>query len=256
MKIRDVGRRVRFLGPVAVALGVLAATVVGLPRAHGASVVDVRTSGLTFSPPDVTIAAGDTVRWTRTSGTHNVHILEDGTTVPGPPSDTWDTVTHTFDQPGTYHYVCDLHQDLGMVGTVTVQPVATPTPTPTPPPAPTPTPPPGGGAPPPPQLRSVAVTRVSFCTRRSRSCRRPGVVLAIDLSAPASVRGTLRRAALHGRARYRSFGTVDFGQVAAGRQQLRFSRAASGRRLSAGRYRLVLSAAGTTSTLRFRVRPS
>jgi hypothetical protein len=66
--------------------------------------------------------------------------------------------------------------------------------------------------------------RTSFCTQRSRTCKRPGVVLSIDSSAPATVRGTLRRASLRGKARYQAFGSVDFGQVAAGPRQLRFTR--------------------------------
>jgi hypothetical protein len=137
-----------------------------------------------------------------------------------------------------------------MTGTVTVKeaPVATPTPTPPPPPA--------GGAPPPPppQLRSLKLVRTSFCTQRSRTCKRPGVVLSIDLSAPATVRGTLRRASLRGKARYQAFGSVDFGQVAAGPRQLRFTRTKTNRRLTPARYRLVLQTAGTTRTFSFRVR--
>jgi hypothetical protein len=82
------------------------------------------------------------------------------------------------------------------------------------------------------------------------------VVLSVDLTGPAAVTGTLSRARLHGAARYTRFGTVDFGQVGAGKHQLRFNRTKSGRRLTPARYKLALTAAGTTRTLRFRIRPS
>jgi plastocyanin len=243
-----------------VALGVLA--VAGQPLARGAATtVQVTASGAgtdpkVFTQATVTIQVGDTVRWTNASGFHNVQF-EDGTfTQPATPQlpQNWPaTVQRTFDTPGTYTYFCSAHKAVGMTGTVIVQ--APPTPTPTPPPTATP-PPTGGSSAPPAQLRSVKVTRTHFCTQRSRACKKPGVVLAIDLSGPTAVTGALTRAPLRGGARYRRFGTVDFGQVAAGPRQLRFSRTKSGRRLTPARYKLVLQAAGTTRTLRFRVRAS
>ncbi len=77
--------------------------------------------------------------------------------------------------------------------------------------------------------------------------------MRIDLSAPADVRGTLRRRA-PGARRFKRFGAVDFGRVAAGPQRLRFARTSAGRRLKPGRYRLGLKAAGSEETLAFRVR--
>lgn len=87
-----------------------------------------------FDPDTVTIAAGDTVKWTNTGFvTHSVtfdpsmaakagdvvlpagvmpfdsgNIEEDG------------TFSHTFTVKGTYHYICKLHEAMGMVGTITV----------------------------------------------------------------------------------------------------------------------------------------
>jgi plastocyanin len=261
VKIGGVGRRVRLLGLVAVALGVVA--VAGQPLASGAATtVQVAASGSgtepkVFTQATVTIQVGDTVQWTNASGFHNVHFDDGAFTQPATPQlpANWPaTVQRTFDAPGTYTYVCDAHKNVGMTGTVIVQ-AAPSSPTPTPPPTATATPPPTGGSPvAPPQLRSVKVTRTHFCTKRSRTCKKPGVVLAIDLSGPAAVTGTLTRAPLRGAARYKRFGTVDFGQIAAGKRELRFSRTKSGRRLTPARYKLVLQAAGATRTLRFRVR--
>ena len=86
--------------------------------------VDVTASSGTFTPTDVTIDVGDTVRWTNTSGTHNVN----GTTVTFPANpesfgnalDTGWVFTYVFSTAGNYDYQCDLHEAFGMTGTVTV----------------------------------------------------------------------------------------------------------------------------------------
>ena len=92
-----------------------------------------------------------------------------------------------------------------------------------------------------------------FCTRRTATCRRPGVRLRIDLSAAAPVTGTVFRRARRG-APFRRFGSLDFGRVAAGPRTLSFTRTKAGRRLTAASYRLALKAAGSTRTVSFRVR--
>jgi hypothetical protein len=97
-------------------------------------------------------------------------------------------------------------------------------------------------------VRTLRLAGKTFCTRRSRRCRRPGVRIRIDLSRPAQVNGTLAR-------RGRRFGRVDLGTVPAGPRTLRFSRNAAGRRLEPGRYALALTVEdGARRTLRFRVR--
>lgn len=86
--------------------------------------VDVSASSGIFTPTDVTIDVGDTVRWTNTSGTHNVN----GTTVTFPSNpesfgnalDTGWVFTHVFNTAGNYDYHCDAHEAFGMTGTVTV----------------------------------------------------------------------------------------------------------------------------------------
>ena len=160
-----------------------------------------------------------------------------------------------------YVFSCGLHPGMsgrvyvnatGTVPTPTATAVPTTTATSTPTPAPTGTPPPaGGGTPGVATLRSATVSPRA-CVRRGPRCRRPGVRLKIDLSAPADVRGTLRRRA-PGARRFKAFGGVRFGRVAAGPRTLTFTRNAAGRRLLPGRYSLALRAGEARRTLAFRV---
>jgi plastocyanin len=219
-----------------------------------------------FDPPTLPINAGDRVIFANEGGTHNF-VFEDGLRYPDEataPGAAWNGLSRTFDAAGTYRYYCAQHGTLttGMRGTITVtgngggsptptpSATATPSATPTPAPGASPTPGPSGGTPGAPavRLRSVALAAGTFCARRGPGCKRPGVRLRIDLSAPARVTGVLRR-------RAKRFGRVDLGTVAAGPRTLRFQRTTSGKRLAPGRYALALSVDGVAAkTLRFRVR--
>jgi plastocyanin len=96
---------------------------VGLAKADTV-IVDVKSN--VFSPKEVTVKAGDTVRWTFDQGVHTT-TSSDGL---------WDsgvlgvgnTFEHTFNDLGDFAYVCTLHVNCcGMQGIVHV---ASPTPTP------------------------------------------------------------------------------------------------------------------------------
>ena len=70
-----------------------------------------------FDPETIEIGAGDTVTWTNDDNfTHTVRVdgQEDHDVEQG------ESVSITFDTPGTYHYVCTLHSK-DMVGTVIVK---------------------------------------------------------------------------------------------------------------------------------------
>lgn len=100
----------------------LAALVLGLSMAAAASATEhtVNIVGLTFDPADLTIEVGDTVTWVNDGGLHNV-AANDGSFTSGDPStDMW-VYSHTFNQGGTFPYLCQVHSDQGMVGTVTVE---------------------------------------------------------------------------------------------------------------------------------------
>lgn len=91
---------------------------------------------MSFIPATITINAGEQVVWKNTS-TYYHNVVDD----PGRainrvdvsfPSGTsafgsallqpGGTFYHTFDKPGTYHYVCVVHETGGMRGTVIVRP--------------------------------------------------------------------------------------------------------------------------------------
>ena len=98
-------------------LAVLAAGCGGGEDAAPVATTDVQMAkSYRFEPTAITVAAGDTVTWTNDDNfTHTVQVdgQEDHEV------DRGDSVSITFDKPGTYHYVCTLHRR-DMDGTVTV----------------------------------------------------------------------------------------------------------------------------------------
>ena len=105
--------------------------------ASGAHVVDMKGELLVFLPKNIQIKAGQTVTWTNSSE-RELHTVtadpalatnakdvklpkgakpfDSGYLNPG------QTYKHTFTTPGTYQYVCTLHEVQGMIGTVVVKP--------------------------------------------------------------------------------------------------------------------------------------
>jgi plastocyanin len=98
-------------------LAVLAAGCGGEEDAEPVATTEVQMAkSYRFEPKAITVAAGDTVTWTNDDNfTHTVRVdgQEDHEVERG------DSVAITFDEPGTYHYVCTLHRR-DMDGTVTV----------------------------------------------------------------------------------------------------------------------------------------
>ena len=90
----------------------------------GGGGAEVGMENVQFDPADVTIKAGETVTWTNNEGV--AHDVEK-TGGPGPSFSSGpeggmkegDSFAQTFDQPGTYEYVCRVHAP-GMAGTVEV----------------------------------------------------------------------------------------------------------------------------------------
>ena len=90
----------------------------------GGGGAEVSMKNIQFDPSDVTIKAGETVTWTNDEGVpHDV----DKTSGPGPQFSSGpeggmmegDTFAQSFDQAGTYEYVCRVHAP-GMAGTIEV----------------------------------------------------------------------------------------------------------------------------------------
>ena len=66
----------------------------------------------TFSPADVTVAAGSTVTWTSNDTVpHTVAFDDDGAT-DSEELNEGDTHSVTFDTAGEYSYVCTIHPDM------------------------------------------------------------------------------------------------------------------------------------------------
>ena len=91
-------------------------------------VVTVDSTNLRFSPSSVTIEEGDTVRffWSGELLAHNA-VAEEGVFDSGEASRNVDySFTFEIGTNGTYQYVCEPHESVGMVGTVVVEPTTSP----------------------------------------------------------------------------------------------------------------------------------
>ena len=87
-------------------------------------VITVDSTNLRFSPSEVTIQEGDSVRffWSGQLLPHNA-VAEDGTFDSGDPSREVDyTFVFELGTNGTYEFVCEPHESAGMVGTINVEP--------------------------------------------------------------------------------------------------------------------------------------
>jgi plastocyanin len=96
-----------------------------------AAVVDVEVRNFVYVPNDITINAGDTVRWTNIgNGVHNV-AADDGSFRNAVSSSNW-VFNRQFDQPGEVRYYCEVHSAPGldinnaMSGRITVLPAGGP----------------------------------------------------------------------------------------------------------------------------------
>jgi plastocyanin len=99
----------------------LVALLAFAPSAWAQEDVTVRMGDNFFDPANITVEPGTTVTWVQSGNNPHTTTSYDGL---------WDsgmieggsegTFSFTFDEPGTYDYFCIPHEDLGMVGSVTV----------------------------------------------------------------------------------------------------------------------------------------
>ena len=96
-------------------------TATAAPVGSGSSTVSVLNNQ--FSPENLTVAAGTTVVWNWPAGSFNHNVAPDGTQPArsGNPMNGPASYQFTFNTPGVYTYHCEVHQNLGMTGTITVQ---------------------------------------------------------------------------------------------------------------------------------------
>ncbi|MEO6393141.1 MAG: FG-GAP-like repeat-containing protein [Pyrinomonadaceae bacterium] len=108
------------------------------PAAAPAQIIDVSVGlgAVAFDPQQVTIFAGDSIRWTWYSGPHTVtsgnpvgcvadqvFCSPNGTCAGGATSNTPAVYTRVFSQPGVVGYYCRVHCGGGMIGSITVNAV-------------------------------------------------------------------------------------------------------------------------------------
>ena len=87
-------------------------------------VVSVDSTNLRFSPSSVTVTEGDTVRffWSGQALPHNA-VERDGLFDSGEPERNVDySFTFEVGTNGTYEFVCEPHESVGMIGQITVEP--------------------------------------------------------------------------------------------------------------------------------------
>ena len=89
-------------------------------RATGSSSSEAYTvdiKGFAFSPKEIELEAGEELTITNDDSTEHTFTLDDGSYDSGH-IEAGSTVTHTFDEAGSYSYHCEIHAS--MKGTVTV----------------------------------------------------------------------------------------------------------------------------------------
>ena len=107
-----------------VLLGLLLLVLVGGSASAEVVVISVDSTNLRFTPSEVTITEGDEVRffWSGQALPHNA-VADNGYFSTGDPER---EVDHTVEFPlgtnGTYEFVCEPHESVGMVGSITVEP--------------------------------------------------------------------------------------------------------------------------------------
>ncbi|MHB8574795.1 MAG: cupredoxin domain-containing protein, partial [Dehalococcoidia bacterium] len=106
---------------------VLAGALFALPRHVSVARADdptlISMVNNLYAPNTVTIAAGTTVVWSNDEDPNaagNTHdVIEDSSSFYSDYLNAGDSYSYTFSTPGTYHYFCDLHDN--MDGYVVVQ---------------------------------------------------------------------------------------------------------------------------------------
>ncbi|MFB6269173.1 MAG: plastocyanin/azurin family copper-binding protein [Halobacterium sp.] len=101
-------------------------SVDALDAPEGTEVVKVGPDGdYVFTPEELTVTSGTTVRFVWLSPAHNVAVTSqpDGADWSGHDTieDRGFSFEHTFEVPGRYEYVCTPHRSSGMQGAVVVE---------------------------------------------------------------------------------------------------------------------------------------
>lgn len=108
-------------------VGLALVALVAVPVAQSyAATHDVIVENFSFFPADLTVQAGDTVRWVWHSGNHTTTSGDVGSCTPdglwnAPVNMSNPSYSRTFDDAGVFPYYCIPHCGGGMSGTITVE---------------------------------------------------------------------------------------------------------------------------------------
>jgi plastocyanin len=80
---------------------------------------EVAMIGISFDPADITVPVGATVVWTNEDAVDHTTTADDDAWDSGVVA-TGESFDFTFDEPGTYTYLCEIHPAV-MQGTITVE---------------------------------------------------------------------------------------------------------------------------------------
>ncbi len=92
------------------------------PTRPQSGTIEVQVRATSFSPSQVTITPGSTIRWVNQGSilhtvTPDGHSEWERATL----SNAGETFSHTFREEGVYAYFCEPHRAVGMVGTIRVE---------------------------------------------------------------------------------------------------------------------------------------
>jgi plastocyanin len=116
--------------PLAITIALLSLVTVGFsaPKTSAQGTEAVTIAGFAFSPAALTIEAGTTVTWTNQDSATHTATADDGSFDTGNIAQ-GQSVSITFDTPGTFTYHCSIHPN--MVASITVTEAGGTAPTPT-----------------------------------------------------------------------------------------------------------------------------
>ena len=104
-----------------IALFVASATVAWASESAAQATVNIEMRDNAFAPQNVTVNVGDTVVWTHMGQNPHDATAKNGAFSSPRRMMNGQTFSWTATAPGTYDYVCTIHEARGMVGTITVQ---------------------------------------------------------------------------------------------------------------------------------------
>jgi plastocyanin len=111
------------------AVGLFALAAVGFAQAGGPTVdvpaaepggTEVAIAEFAFGPSELTVSVGDTVTWTNLDSAAHTATVSGGGPIDSGNLEQDDTYDHTFEEGGSFSYICVYHPF--MTGTITVEP--------------------------------------------------------------------------------------------------------------------------------------